>query len=157
LINSRHFLMSMAEAPHFKKYSLLNNIGIGALLTDETFGVSMNQIGNKKPVSAKWMHGINVTAYIAWIAACILGSFIGNWLPNPEQFGLDFALSAMFIGLLYLQVVSDKSKKIATSLVIMLMVAILLIVFMRFMTPELAILAATLLGCLIGVIVEKWQ
>ncbi|MBF2455203.1 branched-chain amino acid ABC transporter permease, partial [Listeria seeligeri] len=54
-----------------------------------------------------------------------------------------------------LQVVSDKSKKIVTSLVIMLMVAILLIVFMRFMTPELAILAATLLGCLIGVIVEK--
>lgn len=39
--------MSMAEAPHFKKYSLWNNIGIGALLTDETFGVSMNQIGNK--------------------------------------------------------------------------------------------------------------
>lgn len=56
------------------------------------------------------MHGINITAYLAWIVACIVGAFIGNWLPNPEQFGLDFALSAMFIGLLYLQVVSDKSK-----------------------------------------------
>lgn len=157
LINSRHFLMSMAEAPHFKKYSLWNNIGIGALLTDETFGVSMNQIGNKKPVSAKWMHGINVTAYLAWIVACIVGAFIGNWLPNPEQFGLDFALSAMFIGLLYLQVVSDKSKKISTSLFVMILVAIFLILFMRVMTPELAILTATLLGCLMGVIIERWR
>lgn len=157
LINSRHFLMSMAEAPHFKKYSLWNNIGIGALLTDETFGVSMNQIGNKKPVSAKWMHGINVTAYLAWIVACIVGAFIGNWLPNPEQFGLDFALSAMFIGLLYLQVVSDKSKKISTSLFVMILVAIFLILFMRVMTPELAILTATLLGCLMGVILERWR
>ncbi len=157
LINSRHFLMSMAEAPHFKKYSLWNNIGIGALLTDETFGVSMNQIGNKKPVSAKWMHGINVTAYLAWIVACIVGAFIGNWLPNPEQFGLDFALSAMFIGLLYLQVVSDKSKKISTSLFVMILVAIFLILFMRVMTPELAILTATILGCLMGVILERWR
>ncbi|EFS00124.1 AzlC family ABC transporter permease [Listeria seeligeri] len=157
LINSRNFLMGMAEAPHFKKYSLWNNIGIGALLTDETFGVSMNHIGNKKPVSAKWMHGINVTAYLTWILACITGAFIGNWLPDPEKFGLDFALSAMFIGLLYLQVISDKSKKIATSLFVMLMVALFLVVFMRFTTPEIAILIATLLGCLIGVIVEKWQ
>lgn len=157
LINSRHFLMSMAEAPHFKKYSLWNNIGIGALLTDETFGVSMNQIGNKKPFSAKWMHGINVTAYLAWIVACIVGAFIGNWLPNPEQFGLDFALSAMFIGLLYLQVVSDKSKKISTSLFVMILVAVFLILFMRVMTPELAILTATLLGCLMGVIIERWR
>ncbi|HAO7283764.1 TPA: AzlC family ABC transporter permease [Listeria monocytogenes] len=157
LINSRHFLMSMAEAPHFKKYSLWNNIGIGSLLTDETFGVSMNHIGNKKPVSAKWMHGINITAYLAWIVACIVGAFIGNWLPNPEQFGLDFALSAMFIGLLYLQVVSDKSKKMSTSLLVMVLVALFLILFMRVMTPELAILTATLLGCLMGVILERWR
>ncbi len=103
------------------------------------------------------MHGINVTAYLTWILACITGAFIGNWLPDPEKFGLDFALSAMFIGLLYLQVISDKSKKIATSLFVMLMVALFLVVFMRFTTPEIAILIATLLGCLIGVIVEKWQ
>lgn len=39
----------------------------------------------------------------------------------------------------------------------MLMVALFLVVFMRFTTPEIAILIATLLGCLIGVVVEKWQ
>lgn len=35
----------------------------------------------------------------------VLGSFIGN----PERFGMDFALVAMFVGLLYLQIIADDS------------------------------------------------
>ncbi|WP_088808977.1 MULTISPECIES: AzlC family ABC transporter permease [unclassified Listeria] len=154
LINSRHFLMSMATAPSFKKDSILHNIGIGALLTDESFAVAMNQIGNKKSINVMWMHGLNVTAYATWILACLFGAIIGSWLPNPEMFGLDFALTAMFIGLLYLQLISDKSKKIKTSLLVMATVMLLVFLFMRFMTPELAVLSATLLGCLIGVILD---
>lgn len=155
LINSRHFLMSMATAPYFKQYSLFNNIGIGSLLTDESFAVAMNSLSKKEPINASWMHGLNITAYLAWIFACIIGSLLGNWLPNPTQFGLDFALAAMFIGLLYLQLISDKSKKIMKTLLVMLSVALLLIFFMRFLSPEIAFLSATLLGCLIGVIIEK--
>nr|WP_202115461.1 AzlC family ABC transporter permease [Gilliamella sp. Pas-s25] len=64
LVNSRHFLMSMATAPAFRKFSLFNNIGIGSLLTDESFAVAMNAITNKVPVNAAWMHGLNLTAYI---------------------------------------------------------------------------------------------
>ncbi len=157
LINSRHLLMSMATAPSFKKASILHNIGIGALLTDESFAVAMNQIGNKKEVSAFWMHGLNVTAYLTWILACLVGAIIGNWLPNPELFGLDFALTAMFIGLLYLQLISDKSKKIRTSLLVILSVMFLTFLFMRIMTPEIAVLCATLLGCLMGVILDRCQ
>ncbi|EUJ30345.1 Inner membrane protein YgaZ [Listeria grayi] len=157
LINSRNALMSMAVAPTFKKASLWSNVGIGSLLTDESFAVAMNRIGNKKAVTPAWMHGLNVTAYITWIVACIIGAFIGGWLPNPEAFGLDFALLAMFIGLLYLQLISDKSKTIGKSLLVMLTVSCLVLIFMRLMTPELSILAATLLGCLIGVVMDRWK
>ncbi|QIQ21248.1 AzlC family ABC transporter permease [Zophobihabitans entericus] len=155
LINSRHFLMSMATAPHFKRYSLLNNIGIGSLLTDESFAVSMSSISKKEPINDSWMHGLNVTAYLSWIVACFLGALIGQWLPDPEPFGLDFALVAMFIGLLYLQLIGDKSKKIVKLLIVMASVALILIILMRFMSPEAALLAATLIGCLIGVVIEK--
>lgn len=51
LINSRNALMSMAVAPTFKKASLWSNVGIGSLLTDESFAVAMNRIGNKKAVT----------------------------------------------------------------------------------------------------------
>jgi len=38
IVNLRHFLLSATIAPEFTKYSLLKNVGIGALLTDESFG-----------------------------------------------------------------------------------------------------------------------
>lgn len=157
LINSRHFLMSMATAPYFKRFSLLNNIGIGSLLTDETFAVVMTAISKKVSVNAQWMHGLNLTAYLVWIFACFIGAVIGNWLPDPKQFGLDYALVAMFIGLLYLQLISDNGKTTKNMLLVMSTVTILLILLMKFVSAELALLITTLFGCLSGVFIEKWK
>lgn len=155
LVNSRHFLMSMATAPAFRRFSLLNNIGIGSLLTDESFAVVMNAIANKTPVNAVWMHGLNLTAYIVWVLSCLLGALIGEWLPNPAQFGLDYALVAMFIGLLYLQLISDKSKSLKNRLIAMLTVAVMLVLLLRFMSAEMAILVSTFAGCFMGIIMER--
>ncbi|OCG18492.1 branched-chain amino acid permease [Gilliamella sp. App6-5] len=155
LVNSRHFLMSMATAPAFRKFSLLNNIGIGSLLTDESFAVAMNAITNKMPVNASWMHGLNLTAYLTWIVSCLLGALIGEWLPDPTQFGLDYALVAMFVGLLYLQLISDKSKSLKNRLLAMLTVVVMLILLMRFVSPEMAILISTLGGCFMGIAMER--
>lgn len=155
LVNSRHFLMSMATAPTFKKYSLLNNIAIGSLLTDESFAVAMNAIANKNPINCAWMHGLNLTAYFAWILSCLIGALIGKWLPDPAQFGLDYALVAMFIGLLYLQLISDKHKRMKNRLLAMLTVTIVLIFLLRFLSAELAILVSTFAGCFIGVAMER--
>jgi len=157
LVNSRHFLMGMATAPYFKKFSMLNNLGIGSLLTDETFAVTMTAVAKKVPVNAQWMHGLNLTAYLAWILSCLLGAVMGNWLPDPRQFGLDYALVAMFIGLLYLQLIGDTSKTKRHMLLVMLTVSVLLIFLMKFVSAELALLIATLLGCLLGVVIEKWK
>lgn len=155
LVNSRHFLMSMATAPTFRRFSLLNNIGIGSLLTDETFAVVMNAIANKISVNPAWMHGLNLTAYIAWVLSCLLGALIGEWLPDPSQFGLDYALVAMFIGLLYLQLIGDKSKSIINRLIAMLTVAVMLVIMLRFMSSEMAILVSTFVGSFIGVAMER--
>lgn len=155
LVNSRHFLMSMATAPTFRKYSLLNNIGIGSLLTDESFAVAMNAIANKQPINAAWMHGLNLTAYITWIFSCFIGALIGEWLPDPTKFGLDYALVAMFIGLLYLQLIGDKTKRLTNRLIAMLTVSALLVLLLRFISSETAILISTFAGCFMGVAMER--
>lgn len=155
LVNSRHFLMSMATAPTFRKYSLLNNIGIGSLLTDESFAVAMNAIANKQPINAAWMHGLNLTAYITWILSCFIGALIGEWLPDPTKFGLDYALVAMFIGLLYLQLIGDKTKRLTNRLIAMLTVTVLLVLLLRFISSEMAILISTFAGCFMGVAMER--
>lgn len=155
LINLRHLLMGMTIAPFFKRFSLINNIGIGTLLTDETFAVAVNAISQQKTIDANWMHGLNITAYLVWIMSCITGEILGNWLPDPYQFGFDFSLIAMFIGLLYLQFINDKKHSKLHNLFVIFIVAILMIFLMRIMIPELAIIIATLLGCFIGVLIEK--
>jgi 4-azaleucine resistance transporter AzlC len=154
LVNSRHFLMSMATAPIFRQYSLLNNIGIGSLLTDESFAVAMTAISNQVPINPPWMHGLNLTAYLTWILSCLMGALIGQWLPDPALFGLDYALVAMFIGLLYLQLISDKTKKIKNKITAMLTVSIMLVLLLRFISVELAILISTFIGCCLGILVE---
>lgn len=155
LVNSRHFLMSMATAPTFRKYSILHNIGIGSLLTDESFAVAMNAIANKQPINAAWMHGLNLTAYITWILSCFIGALIGEWLPDPTKFGLDYALVAMFIGLLYLQLIGDKTKRLTNRLIAMLTVTVLLVLLLRFISSEMAILISTFAGCFMGVAMER--
>lgn len=155
LVNSRHFLMSMATAPTFRKYSILHNIGIGSLLTDESFAVAMNAIANKEPINAAWMHGLNLTAYITWILSCFIGALIGEWLPDPTKFGLDYALVAMFIGLLYLQLISDKTKRLRNRVIAMLTVSVLLVLLLRFISSEMAILISTFAGCFMGVALER--
>lgn len=155
LINLRHLLMGMTIAPFFKRFSLINNIGIGTLLTDETFAVAVNAISQQKTIDANWMHGLNIAAYLVWIMSCITGAILGNWLPDPYQFGFDFSLIAMFIGLLYLQFINDKKHSKLHNLFVIFIVAILMIFLMRIMIPELAIIVATLLGCFIGVLIEK--
>ena len=155
LVNSRHFLMSMATAPTFRKYSILHNIGIGSLLTDESFAVAMNAIANKEPINAAWMHGLNLTAYITWILSCFIGALIGEWLPDPTKFGLDYALVAMFIGLLYLQLIGDKTKRLTNRVIAMLTVTVLLVLLLRFISSEMAILISTFAGCFMGVAMER--
>lgn len=50
------------------------------------------------------MLGLNTTAHLNWVIANILGGIFGEFIEDPTSLGLDFALPAMFIGLLIIQI-----------------------------------------------------
>lgn len=154
LVNLRHFLMSMSVAPYFKKEPLVTSVGIGTLLTDESYGVLMTALMNKKPVTAIWTNGLNITAYLVWIASTVLGGLLGNWIPDPYVLGLDFALVAMFVGLFILQVDKPIRKRTKHTTIVLLSVCVSLYIFMFFLSPEVSVMLATLLGCTIGVVTK---
>lgn len=155
IVNLRHFLMSLTVAPNFTQYSLMRNIGFGTLLTDETFGVAITKIMQTKKISGKWMDGLNVTAYLVWIAACISGAFLGQWIANPEKWGLDFALTAMFVALLILQLSSVGKTKLAKNLLLIGLVALCMYVFSYFMPTHLAVLFSTVIVATVGVVIDQ--
>lgn len=154
-VNLRHLLLSAALSPYFRYLSPLKNMFIGALLTDETFGVAMYQTANKKRIREEWMLGLNITAYLNWILANIAGAFLGQWIPNPEHFGLDFTLPAMFIGLLVLQIVSR--GKIALDVVVAISAVVIGVGVSLLLSGSLGVILATVIASTIGMAVEKWK
>lgn len=153
LVNFRHFLMSLSASPYFKQYSVLENIGFGTLLTDESFGVLMTEIKNGREVNDAWLNGLNITAYLSWFFATLLGAVIGKWIPDPESLGLDYALVAMFIGLFVLQLENYlvKGRKIV---VILFAVLVSFYLSLFFMSSTAGVLVGTLCGCLTGVLLD---
>ncbi|MEH7386098.1 AzlC family ABC transporter permease [Bacillus sp. JJ1521] len=155
IVNLRNFLLSMTLAPHFTQYPLMMNVGIGALVTDESFGVAINKIAKKETINDKWMNGLNVTAYIFWILSCILGAVFGKWISDPEVFGLDFSLTAMFLALLVLQLQNIEKGKLKFYLSLILYVVILMVVLCMFVPSYIAIILTTVIVATIGVVKDK--
>ena len=155
LINLRNFLMSLHATTIFTKSSLWQTICIGTLITDESYGVLLNEHVHHKNISTAWMHGNYITGYIAWLFAVILGTALGSVIPNPETLGLDFALVAMFVSIFESQLAAMmqfvKLKKIGLILLAVTLSYFLLVIVI---SGSLAILLSTLIGCFAGVLLD---
>lgn len=155
VVNLRHLLMSLTLAPHFTRYSMLRNIGFGTLLTDETFGVAVTKQMQTGKLYGKWMDGLNMTAYAFWILSCVAGAFLGKWVAHPEKWGLDFALIAMFIALLVLQLGSVGKSKIMHYLKLIGTMAVLMYGLSSIVPSHVAVLVATVIVATIGAVTES--
>jgi len=99
IVNFRHVLMSASITPYLDSWKTWQRMLLGGMLTDETFAMHSVNFGrgDTDPASAV---SLNFTAYAAWAVAGMVGYNLGALVANPEAWGLDFALPAMFVGLL---------------------------------------------------------
>ena len=155
IVNLRHLLMSLSLALYFKQYSALKNIGFGTLLTDETYGVAITKVAKEGRLGGSWMNGLNVTAYSVWIISCTLGGILGQWIPNPEKWGLDYALIAMFVALLVCTLAVAQKTKLMHYIKLVLCMAVVLYICNYFMPGHLAVVISTIIVATIGVVTEK--
>ncbi len=101
MVNLRHLLMSSAMAVYLsgvkRSYLLLFSYG----LTDESFAVNMTRFR-----SGQWDRFralvVNHLANMVWFVATIAGVLVGQFIPQGA-FGIDYALTGMFICLLVFQ------------------------------------------------------
>jgi 4-azaleucine resistance transporter AzlC len=154
-VNLRHLLMSAAIAPYFRDLPLWKNVLLGSQLTDETFSVAAARLQGKTKGSFSWMFGLNLTAYLNWLLANIAGGVFGEWLASPEAYGLDFALPAMFIGLLMLQL-KERSKWRA-DLIVAASAAVIAAAGSVLISESAGVLIAIIAAASIGVWIEKWK
>ncbi len=101
VLNFRHILYSanlVSKVKHLPHYwRAIMAFG----LTDETFAAVNNrylQLGNLK--NAHWFYlGSFLAMYTNWIACTFIGLTLGNIFPEMQNWGLDFAMSVTFIGM----------------------------------------------------------
>lgn len=154
-INLRHLLMSASMVPYFKNLTVKQNILIGSQITDETFGVATTEINNKNVNRYYWMLGLNLAAYINWVFANILGGLFGELISNPKALGIEFALPAMFAGLLILQLISRGKLRVDF---IVIVISITLVAFIHLIIPgSWVVILATIIATTVGMLIQKWK
>lgn len=154
-VNLRHLLLSAALSPYFRHLGPFRNLFIGALLTDETFGVAINEAAKRNRLSERWMHGLNLAAYANWFVANMAGAFLGHWITDHEKLGLDYALTAMFIGLLVLAMAGRKGLKRDTAIAVLS--GAVAVASAWFISGSLGVILATIVASTVGMAVEKWK
>jgi 4-azaleucine resistance transporter AzlC len=99
VVNFRHVLMSAALSTFLPSWTKRQLVFFGGMITDESFAIHSRNFarGDSDPQTAI---ALNLAAYLTWAAAGMAGFHMGALIGGPEAWGLDFALPAMFIGLL---------------------------------------------------------
>ena len=99
VVNLRHLLMSAALIPYLHLWPRPLQALYSFELTDETFALCNGRF-SQHGVNTGETLGINFIAHQAWIFASVGGAVFGNIIGDVRAYGLDYALSAMFMGLL---------------------------------------------------------
>ncbi len=100
VVNLRHILYATALVEQVKHLPLVMRALMAFGLTDETFAAVSRRYQQQDIKKAHWFYLGSITAmYGNWVLCTILGLILGSAIPNVEQWGLDFAMSVTFIGM----------------------------------------------------------
>lgn len=100
LINLRHLLLGASLAPYMIKTPIPMQALLAFWLTDEAYAVTVGRI-HKVGYSMYYQLGAAAAIYIVWVLSTMLGVVAGSYIPDPLAWGLDFAMPATFLVLLF--------------------------------------------------------
>jgi branched chain amino acid efflux pump len=100
-VNLRHLLMSSSLAVFLSDATRRKLTLFAYGVTDESFAVNYTRF-SRKTWSLDRALVVNHTANLAWIVSSIIGGYSGRFI-HKGAFGIDYALTAMFICLLIFQ------------------------------------------------------
>lgn len=146
LINMRYMLFSAAMTPYVSKLPTWVQSILAFGITDETFVVNMAEFDGSKP-DPWFILGVNTCAHLSWVLNSALGAALGNVIPDINQYGVNFALTAMFIALLFLQL------KDRLTMVVAALSGVLSLILALLFKGSSNIIIATVVAATIGVII----
>ncbi len=148
VVNLRHALYSASIAPYLQNLPNRWKFVLAYLLTDEAYAVTINHYQQGDGLRNKhWFYlGSGLTLWTTWQFSTAAGIFLGTSIP--ASWSLDFTLALTFIAI----VVPTLKDRASTGAAVSAGVAAVLL----FNLPlKLGLLVASLLGILVGLVIER--
>jgi 4-azaleucine resistance transporter AzlC len=98
LLNARHLLMAAAIRPFVQVASLPPRLGLAYVLTDEAFamGIGWFRRGHR---DLAYYAVFSTVLWCSWNLGTLLGAIFGAGVQDPQRFGIDFAITAVFVAI----------------------------------------------------------
>ncbi len=148
LINMRMVLMSASLAAHLDDVPRALYIPVAHLLTDESFAVSIAAF-EKRTGDPLFVVGSGLTIFCTWQITTAVGLGFGTQIPTA--LGLEYALPASLICLLFLLIKDHFSVAISG------LAALLSLAALPILPSTWSPLVATLIAVTLGVMWNQWQ
>lgn len=147
LINLRHLLMGASLYTYLNKLPIHLQGLISFTMVDESYALTSSRL-EKVGYSHYYQLGSSVALYLVWSISTFVGVYFANYIPNPLEWGLDFAIPATFLVLLLPRL----NNYIA--ILVFLTAAIVSVVGILYVPGNWYIIISCLAASMIGVIVE---
>jgi 4-azaleucine resistance transporter AzlC len=147
VISSRHLLYSAVFREHVRKSSLGLRCSIAFFLTDEMFAVTCAYMEKHKKFSSVYALSSGITFYLIWNISTFAGIVAGQYVPNLEHLGLEFAIAATFIAIV---IPSIKSR----STFVAVMSSGLSVIVLSIFAKDYALIISTFIGMFVGYITK---
>ena len=100
-INLRHLLMATSLKPEFQRLPLARRLFAAFFLTDESFAMATGHF-RRGGRSVAYYFTFAIALFVLWNLATVIGIVVGGAIGDPRRFGIDFAITATFIGIVVL-------------------------------------------------------
>ena len=102
-INLRHALMAASLRSELQRLPLLGRLVAAYVLTDEAFAMATGHF-RRGGRSLAYYFVFAFSLYVLWNIATVVGIVLGDAIGDPRRFGIDFAITATFIGIVVLAI-----------------------------------------------------
>ena len=142
LLGIRNGLYALSLA-RVLKLSGIKKVFASHITIDESTAMSVTNVDDEELSRwAFWATGISV--FIFWNIATAIGAIGASLITDPKSFGLDAAVGAAFLALLWPRLINKQIRYIALS------AALLAIILIPVVRPGIPVLASVLIAVIIG-------
>jgi 4-azaleucine resistance transporter AzlC len=102
-INLRHALMAASLRSELRELPPFGRLLAGFFLTDEAFAMATGHF-RRGGRSLAYYFAFAISLYMLWNIATLAGVLLGDAIGDPRRYGIDFAITATFIGIVVLAI-----------------------------------------------------